>query len=206
MPRIDDDLLAARDIEGDRRLRMKSEFLVVLDLRFRRIVDDEIRLEVLQLLLRGQDEHIADEMRLPCDLDDEAHGHARVLVRTTESVDDEETLVGKLLLRNLLEFFPRLLTCRMVVVRIGVRGPPDRILGVLVHDDELVLRRTARKDARHDIHGIKLRELSLLKSREVGLHLFFEKLFIGRIMDDFLHAGNSVLCQIKFCHVSLPLS
>ena len=58
-------------------------------------------------------------MRLPCDLDDEAHGHARILVRTTESIDDEETLVGELLFRNLLKFFPRLLACRMIVIRVG---------------------------------------------------------------------------------------
>jgi hypothetical protein len=43
VPGVDDDLLAAGDVEEDGRLGVEAEFLIVLDLRLGGVVDDESR-------------------------------------------------------------------------------------------------------------------------------------------------------------------
>ena len=128
VPGIDDDLLPARDIEKDRGLGVQAELPIIFKLRLRGIVDDEVRLEILKLLLRRIDEHIRDEVSLPGDLHDEADRHPRLLAGTAEGVHDEESLSGKLPLRKSLRTPPGLLRRRMVVVRIALAGPPDRVL------------------------------------------------------------------------------
>ena len=204
VPGVQDDLLTARDVEDDGGLGVETQLLVVFDLGLGRGVDHEVRLEVRLLLGGGLDEHVAHEVRLPGDLHDEADGHAGVLVRAAEGVDDVEALVRERVLRDLLYRRPGLLRGGVVVVFIGVGRPPDGVLGVFVHDDELVLGRAAGVDAGHDVHGAKLADLTLVKARELGLHFLFKKRLIGRIVYDLCRTGDAILAQIKFCHVGIP--
>ena len=97
VPGVDDDLLTGGDVEGDAGLGVQAQLLVVLDLGLGGVVDDEVGLEVLQLLLGRADEHVLDEVCLPCDLHDEADGHAGVVVGAAEGVHDVQLLVGQLL-------------------------------------------------------------------------------------------------------------
>ena len=202
VPGVEDDLLAAGDVEDDGGLGVETQLLVVLDLRLGRGVDDEVRLEALLLLGGGLDEHVADKVRLPGDLHDEADGHAGVLVRAAERIDHIELLAGEGLLRDRLDGGPGLLAGGVVVVLIFVARPPDGVLAVLVHDDELVLGGTAGVDAGHDVDGAKLADLALVKALQLGLHLFLEEQLIRGIVDDFSGVGNAVFGQIDLCHAS----
>ena len=50
VPGVDDDLLLAGDVEQHSSLGVQAQLLVVLDLSLGSVVNNEIRLEVLQLL------------------------------------------------------------------------------------------------------------------------------------------------------------
>ena len=51
------DRLFAGDVEGNAGLAVQAQLLVVLDLGLGSVVNNEIRLKVLQLLSGGLDEH-----------------------------------------------------------------------------------------------------------------------------------------------------
>ena len=200
VPGVQNDLLTAGDVEDNGSLRVQAQFLVVLDLGLGSVVDNEIRLEVLQLLLGGADEHVLDKVSLPCHFHDEADSHAGVLVGAAESIHNKQTLVGQLFLSQLLHGLPGFLGSRMVVVLVLVGGPPHSVLGVLVHDDELILGRTAGVDASHDIHSTQLADAALFIAFQAGLGLLLEQSFVGRIVYDFGGAGDAVLGQIDIFH------
>ena len=194
VPGVDDNLLMARDVEGNRGLGIEAQLLVVLYLCLGSVVDNEGRLEVLLLLSGRADEHVADEMRLPGNFHDEADSHPRILIRPAERVYHVELLAGKFLLRDGLELAPGLLACRMVIILVLIGCPPNGVLGILIHDDVFVLGGTTGKFSGHDIDGTKLADLALLIPGKTRLCLLLEQLFIGRIIDNFRSAGNSVLC------------
>ena len=206
VPGVDDDLLTGGDVEGHTGLGVQAELLIVFDLRLGGVVDDKVRLEVLQLFLRRLDEHVGDEVGLPRDLDDEADGHTGVLVRAAECVDDEQALAAQLLQSDVLDRLPGLFGHGMVVVLIGVGRPPHGVLGVLVHDDVLVFGGTAGVDTGHNVHGTQLADLALFVAGELGLGLFREEHLVGRIVHDLGGAGDPILLQIDFSHFGLPLS
>ena len=133
-------------------------------------------------------------MRLPCHFHDKADSHAGVLVRAAESVDDIKLFVGQFLYGEFLYRIPRLLRRGMVVVFVLVRGPPNGILGVFVHDDKLVLGRTTRVYTRHDVDGTKFAYLTFFVTRKSGIGLLFEQQFVRRIVHDFGGACNTVFC------------
>ena len=175
--------------------------------RLCRIVDDKVRLELLQLLLRRADEHIRHEMRLPRHLHDETHRHARVLVRAAERVDHEEALVAQLADRDLAHGVPSLLRRAVIVVLVLGRRPPNRVMRCLVVHNVFILRRTSRVDARHHVDGVAhLRDLPALISLEIGTQLFAEKLVVTRVVNNLGRACNAILCEINRCHDTLPLS
>ena len=200
VPGVDDDLLLAGDVEQHSSLGVQAQLLVVLDLSLGSVVDNEIRLEVLQLLSGGLDEHIGDEMCLPGHFHDEADGHAGVLVGAAESIHDVQALVGELLLGDLLHSFPGFLRCGMVVVLVLVAGPPHGVLGVLVHDDELILGGAAGVDTGHDVDSAQLADLALLVAFQFGLGLLVEQLLVRGIVHDLGRAGDTILAQIQLCH------
>ena len=196
VPGVDDDLLLAGDVEQDSSLGVQAQLLVVLDLGLGSVVDHEIRLEVCQLLSGGLDEHIGDEMCLPGHFHDEADGHAGVLVGTAESIDDVQALVGKLLLGDLLHGLPCFLRSGVVVVLVLVGSPPHGVLGVFVHDDELILGGAAGVDAGHDVDSAQLADLTLLVAFQLGLGLLVEQLLIRGVVHDLGRAGDTILAQI----------
>ena len=104
-------------------------------------------------------------MSLPSYLHDKADLEARVGVSTAEGVDDVELLARELFGGNLLKLSPGLLTGGLVVV--GVLGcrPPDGVARGIVEDEELVLWRATRVDARHHVDGTQLGELSAVIAR-----------------------------------------
>ena len=200
VPGVDDDLLLAGDVEQHSSLGVQAQLLVVLDLSLGSVVDNEIRLEVLPLLSGGLDEHIGDEMCLPGHFHDEADGHAGVLVGAAESIHDVQALVGELLLGDLLHSFPGFLRCGVVVVLVLVAGPPHGVLGVLVHDDELILGGAAGVDTGHDVDSAQLADLALLVAFQFGLGLLVEQLLVRGIVHDLGRAGDTILAQIQLCH------
>ena len=200
VPGVDDDLLLAGDVEHDSSLRVQAQLLVVLDFCLGSVVDHEIGLEVLQLLSSGLDEHVGDEVCLPGHFHDETDGHAGVLVGTAESIHHIQALVGELFLGNLFHSSPCFLRSGVVIVLILVAGPPHGVLGVLVHDDELILGRTAGVDAGHDVDGTQLADLALFVAFQAGLGLFLEQLLVGGVVHDLSRAGNTILAQIQLCH------
>ena len=140
-------------------------------------------------------------MCLPSDFDDEADGHARVLVRAAEAIDDIELLAGELFLCDLLDGLPCLFRSTMVVVVIGLAVPPNRVMRRLVIDDEFVFRGTAREDTGLDIDGAQLRNLALLVARQAIFHLFLEENLVRRIVENLRDTSDAILAQINVCHV-----
>ena len=81
----------------------------------------------------------------------------------------------------------------MVVVGIFGGVPPDGVLGVLVHDNVLVLGRTAGEYTSHDVDRAEFGNLSLLKAGQAGLGLFVVENLIGGVVEDFLDPLDTVL-------------
>ena len=200
VPGVDDDLLLAGDVEHNSSLGVQAQLLVVLDLGLGSVVNNEIRLKVLQLLSGGLDEHVGDEVCLPGHFHDETDSHAGVLVCAAESIHNVQALVGQLLLCNLLHGSPGFLRSGVVVVLVLVAGPPNGVLGVLVHHDELVLGGTAGVDAGHNVHSAQLADLAHFVAFQAGLGLFLEQLLVRGVIHDLGRAGNAVLAQIYLCH------
>ena len=205
VPGVDDDLLLAGDVESNAGLAVQAQLLVVLDLSLGSVVDNEVRLEVLQFLSGGLDKHVGDKVCLPGHLHDEADSHAGVLVGAAESIDNEQALVAQLLLGDVLNGSPSGLGHGVVVVLVLVAGPPNGVLGVLVHDDVLVLGGAAGVNAGHDIDSAQLADLALLVAGQVRLGLLCEQNIIRGVMHDLGRAGNAILSQIQICHVYIYL-
>ena len=151
VPGIDDDLLAAGEVEYYRGLGIKPQLLVVLYLCLGGVVNYEIRLKVLQLLFGGPDKHILYKVGLPGNFYDEANCHAGVLVGAAEGVHYEQALIREFFSCDILNGVPGLDGGGVVVVLIFVGSPPDGILGGIVNDDKLVLGRAAGVYAGHDV-------------------------------------------------------
>ena len=140
-------------------------------------------------------------MSLPSNLNDETNCHARVLVRAAETINDEEALIGKLFLCDILNSSPSLFRGLVVIVMVCVAIPPNRVMGRLIIDDEFVLRGTAREDTGLNINGTQLRDLTLLVARQTILRLLLEENLVRRIVEDFRYASDSVLAKIDICHL-----
>ena len=201
VPGVDDYLHFFGEVEHDRRFRVESEFLVVLDFGFRGVQHHEIGFAVLlQLLVRRADEHVFHEMRLPGDLHDEADLQTGVLVGSAERVHDEELLVRQLFDSDLFQLLPGLLRHRFVVVLVFGRGPPDGIFGGFVHDEELVFRGTTRVNAGHHVHGTHFGYLTLFITAQALAGLLAVEFVVRRVVDYFRSTRDAVLFQIDFSH------
>ena len=204
IPGVDDHLHLLREVEDNGRLGVQTEALEVLDLGLRGVEHHEVGLAVLLELGVGRtDEHVLDEVCLPGHLHDEADLQTRVLVGAAEGIHHVELLARELLCGDLLQLLPRSLRHGLVVVLVLVGGPPDRILGGLVHDEELVLGRTARVDARHDVHGTHVGQLTLLVAAQALLGLLTKEFVVGGIVHDLGHTRDPVLSQIHLVHSRL---
>ena len=205
IPGVDDDLLAARQIEDNRRIGMETKLLEVLDFRFGSIVYREVRLEVCQLLFRRFYEHVRNKVSLPSNLNDEAYSHARILVGAAESIDNIELLVGELFLGDFFASFPSLFRRAVVIVMISLRIPPNGVMGGLIIDDEFIFWGTAREDTRLDVYCTELRNLADFKTSQTFFGLFLEQRLIRRVVKNFRRARDSILSKIDVCHFTFNL-
>ncbi len=89
----------------------------------------------------------------------------------------------------------------MVVVLIFVGSPPYRVLGVLIHNDELILRRTSCVYAGKNINCTELAHLADFIACKAGLGLFFKQSLVRRIVDNLCRAGDTILGKINCCHL-----
>ena len=202
VPGVQDDLLPGGEVEDGGGLGIQAQLLIVLHLGLGGVVGDEVRLEVLQFLSSGLDEHILDEVGLPCHLHDEADGHAGVVVGAAEHIHHKQALVGQLLLRQLLAGIPSLLRGGLVVVFELVGGPPHGIPGGVIHHNELVLGGAAGVDAGHDVDGPQVGDLSPVIALQAGLGLLLKQELIGGIADNFRGTSNTIFTQINGCHLN----
>ena len=200
VPGVEDHLLTGLGVESHTSIGVQTEFLVVLNLCLRCIVDDKVGLEVCEFLLCWTDEHVLNEVSLPSNLDDEANSQAGSLVGAAECINDIEILVRKFLLGNLLHSIPNLLSHGVVVVLVAFCSPPNVVVALVVIYDILVLRRTAGEDTSHYVHSTKLSLLTLLITSEGGIGLSLEQLFVGRIVSNHGRTRDTILCQIQICH------
>ena len=200
VPGVYDNLFAAGDIEHNGGFGIETEFLVIFHFSLGSIVDYEIGLEVFEFFFGGFNEHVGYEMSLPCYFHNETDSHAGIFVCAAECVYDKQTLIGKLFLCDILNCRPCFLRCGMVVVFIFVRSPPHCILGIFVHNDELVFGRTSGINSGHDVYCAEFAYLPLLVAFESGFGFFFEQKLVRRIINDFCGSGNTVLSKIDFLH------
>ena len=200
VPGVQDDLLAGSEVEDGSGLGVEAQLLVVGDLGLGSVVGDKVRLEVLQLLSGGLDEHILYEVSLPSHFHDEADGHAGVVVGAAEHVHHEQTLVGQLLLSQLLTLVPGLLRGGLVVVLELVGGPPHGVLGGVVHNNELILGGAAGIDTGHNIDGAQIGDLTLIIPFQTGLGLLLKQSLVGGVVDDLSGTGDPIFAQIDGCH------
>ena len=80
-----------------------------------------------------------------------------------------------------------------VVVGIFGSCPPHCVLRVLVHNDELILRRTAGVDTCHYVNGTEFSLMTLFKTFEASLSFFFEELLVRGVVYNLGYTGNTVL-------------
>ena len=73
---------------------------------------------------------------------------------------------------------PSLNGCGLVVVLELIGCPPNSVLRGVVHNDELILRRTSGVDTGHNVNCAELGELTLLIALESGIGLSREKLLV----------------------------
>ena len=124
VPCVDDNLFAAGSVECYASLRVQAEFLIVLNLGLRCIVNNEVRCERFKFFSSRADKHVGYEVCLPCYLNDEAYSHASVLVSTAEAINYIEVLVRKLLLGNFLNLCPYSFAHGVVIVLVFRSCPP----------------------------------------------------------------------------------
>ena len=204
IPCVEDDLLAGSNVEGDAGFAAETELGEVLNFGLGCAENYEVGLLVEFLLVLRTDEHIGNEVGLPCNLHDEANLHTGVGVGAAEAVDYEEPLAAELLLGELLDALPCLFAHLVVVVGVTFGGPPDFagsafLCGFVVYD-VFVFRRTAGIYTGHYVDGTEFGNLTFVEAFEAGFGLFVVKDFIGRVVKDFLHTFDTVLAQIEIRH------
>src|SRR5699024_12042428 len=94
----------------------RSSDLIVLNFCLGSVVNNEIRLKVLQLFCCRLNEHICYEVSLPSNFHDETDRHTCIFVCAAECVNYEKSLVGELVLSDLFHCIPCFLACRVVII------------------------------------------------------------------------------------------
>ncbi len=71
--------------------------------------------------------------------------------------------------------------------------PPDSLLGILVHNDVLILGGPSGELTGHNVNRIKFGHNALVESCKVALHFLFIKELKAGIVDDLCYACNTIL-------------
>ena len=192
IPGVDDELHALGQVECNAGLGVDAEFFPVLDFGFRGIEHDEVGLEVIEFFLGRTDEHVGDEVCLPCYFHDEADGQTGVDVRAAEGIDNIEGLVGKFFVGDGFQSVPGGGSDGLVVVLVAFGCPPDCVGAGIVFDKEFIFRRAAGIDTGHNVDGAELGELSFFIAFEARFGLVDEE-FVPRRIVDYLRSADAVL-------------
>ena len=105
----------------------------------RAVHNDKVWFETCQLFIARANKHVFDKMRLPGHFGDETDGKTSIRVRTTESVDNEQTFAGKLPGHQAFQMLPGFRRERFVVVlTFAFVCPPESIASGIVTDDILI--------------------------------------------------------------------
>ena len=206
VPGIQDNLLTGGKVEENGSLGVETELLVVLNLCLGSVVYNEIGLEACKLLSGRRDEHVLYEMCLPSNLHNETDCHAGILVRAAEQIHNVKLLAGELIHSQLLASVPSLNGSGLIVVLERIGGPPNGVLGSVVHNDELILGGTSGVDTGHNVHCAKLGYLALLKALKRRISLGLEQLLVRGVVYDLGRAKDAILCQIECFHFLFSFS
>ncbi len=165
----------ACDVEGNSCLGVETHFLIVINLGLGSCVNHEVRFEVSFFFSCRLNEHVSYKVCLPGYFHNEADSHTCIFICTAECINYIELLVGEFFKSQLLQLSPVLFRQFMIVIRIFRRIPPDSIFGVFVHDNVLILRRTACINTCHNIDGTKLCQLTFFVTCQFRFHLFLKQ-------------------------------
>ena len=135
-----------------------------------------------------------------------ADSHTGVGVGAAEQVHNIQLLgAGQLLQSQFLTGLPSLNGSRLVIVSELLGGPPNGVLGGLIHNDELVFGGTAGVDTGHNVDGAQLSQLTLVIAFQGGIHLSLEQLLVRRVVDDLGSTGDAILFKVDL-HVFFLLN
>lgn len=92
-----DQLNALGEVEGDEVFRIEALLFPLRIGAFRAVHHDEVGHEFSQLFIARTDEHVFNEVRLPCHFGNETYAETGIGVGAAESVDDKQAFTGQLL-------------------------------------------------------------------------------------------------------------
>mmetsp|Transcript_10035 Transcript_10035/g.28520 ORF Transcript_10035/g.28520 Transcript_10035/m.28520 type:complete len:406 (+) Transcript_10035:492-1709(+) len=183
------------DVEDDGRIGIQAmAFPLIFNLRAA-VDDGEIRLEVVQVVaVFGSDEHVGDEMLLPCHFVHEPDLLARGRVGAAVPVEHVGRLasveVSHGLVVQILEDFWRRRLVDIIPVDVGFG------FGSLVQYDELVLGRTAGEFA--GVHRERIAVLCLGDDAFLVLLFVLVQLLVRQVAVQRRDSGNPELVQSDF--------
>ncbi len=101
-----DQLNALGEVEGDEVFRIEALLFPLRISAFRAVHHDEVGLEFSQLFIARTDEHVFNEVRLPCHFGNETYAETGIGVGAAESVDDKQAFTGQLLGHQPFQMLP----------------------------------------------------------------------------------------------------
>ncbi|MNC13519.1 hypothetical protein D3C75_612700 [compost metagenome] len=151
----------------------------------------------MQLFIGWANKHVLHEMRLPGDFGDEANGKAGIGVGAAESINDEQTLTGKLLGDEGFQMLPGLWGDRFVVVLpFAIVRPPQGVAGGVVTDNVFILRRTAGKDTGVYSDCARVRQYTALVSFQCWIELLLIQRSVIGVIDDVMSVVDTISLEI----------
>ena len=197
VPGTADQLNTLGQVKGDEVFGVKTLLFPLWVRAFRPVHHDEVRGEILQLFVVRTNKHVFHEMRLPGHFSDKPHGKTGVGVSAAESINDKQTLAGKLMGNEPFQMLPGFRRERFVIVLpFAFISPPQCVAGGLVSDDVFIFRRTTGKDTGIDGDSTKVSQHTSLVSFQCWIELFLIQRIVIGVVDDFLDVVNTISLEI----------
>ena len=194
VPSVQDNLFFSLQVENSSCFRVQAQFFIVVNFCFRCIETYKIRFSVsFQFFSSRADEHVSYEMSLPSYFHDETYFHTSCSISTAECINNEQTLAAQLFYSFRLQVSPSFFSTRFVIVFIFVRSPPYWIFRSFILNEEFIFRRTTCVNTSHYVYSTQFSNLSFFETFQSRFSFFSEKHIIRRIVENFLHVGNTVL-------------
>lgn len=92
-----DQLNALGEVESDEVFRVQALLFPLRVGALRAVHHDEVGREFRQLFVARADEHVFNEVRLPCHFGNETYAETGIGVSAAEGVDDKQAFTGQLL-------------------------------------------------------------------------------------------------------------